>query len=65
MKEARINIRCDEDCEFDFKFLCLTEKKSYGEFLKDLVANYKQSKSIVINKITVKEESENGRCKVD
>lgn len=42
MNNSKLTIRCEEDCEMDFKLLCLKEKKHYGEFLKKLVDFYKQ-----------------------
>ena len=46
MNNSKLTIRCEEDCESEFKLLCLLEKNKYGDFLKKLIANYKQSKEV-------------------
>ena len=53
MNDSKLTIRCKEECEMDFKLLCIKEKKHYGEFLKELIDFYKQSK-----------EESNGKARV-
>ena len=49
MNLSKLTIRCEETCEHDFKVLCVTSKKKYGEFLKELIEMYKQQQEDIID----------------
>lgn len=44
LKDSKLTIRCEDDLYEEYRTICFFEKKKYGDFLKELIEEYKKKK---------------------